>query len=116
MNQKERANMRKKEYLEAKKLKTMKLINTGKNPNCCEMCKSDIMVSDHHIIKKAEDNYKFNSDVNNLIRVCNLCHSKFHAYDSKFLMSKNKELFKSCLEWLKSNKKHVTLSKFEQNI
>ena len=80
------------------------------------MCKSTFIVEDHHIIKKAEDDYKFNSDVKNLIRVCRNCHSDFHSYKSNSLFNKNKDRFLKCMEWLNINNKQLTLSNFERNL
>lgn len=112
MNQSERRKIREKELSFAKIEKTKELINNKKNPQCCEFCKSTFFVSDHHIIKKAEDDYKFNSVVENLVRVCQKCHERFHAYDSEYLSAKNKELFVKCMIWLIVNYKFVTHGKF----
>lgn len=96
----------------AKKEKTKLLENTGNNPDCCEMCGSSYFVSDHHIIKRSEDGYKYNAAVDNLVRVCQKCHEKFHAYDYSYLITTNSEVFTRCLKWLHTNGKFVTLSKF----
>jgi hypothetical protein len=91
MKKTERTAKRKTELAEAKKKKTEKLLNSGKNPNCCEMCGRSSFVSDHHIIKKQTDNYKYNSVVENLLRVCQKCHKIFHAFDSNKLYEIKKD-------------------------
>lgn len=115
MNQKERSKKRAKELLIARIELTKKLSETGYDPQLCEICNKQSS-EDHHIIKKAEDNYKFNSEVNNLIRLCRKCHMNFHSYKSNELFNTNKGRFLKCMEWLRLNNKHVTLSKFERNL
>lgn len=115
MKQKEITKTRNAEFLGARIKLTQNLIDTGINPTFCEMCESQAN-EDHHIIKKAEDNYKFNSDVDNLIRVCRSCHNLFHSYKSNELFNINKDRFLKCMEWLNINHKNVTLSKFERNL
>lgn len=114
LSQKERTKKRKLELIKARIELNSILITNGKNPQLCEICQ-DPSSEDHHIIKKAEDNYKYNSDINNLIRLCRSCHSRFHSYDSNYLSNKNKQRFEKCLSWLYINNKFVTLSKFEKN-
>jgi len=110
MRQKNRTNLRKKELIEAK-LKLSEILETYGQSLNCEMCYKSAH-SDHHIIKKATDNYKFNSDVNNLIRLCFECHNLFHAYDSDKLIKINKNRFNFAMDFLEANEKFITLSKF----
>jgi len=114
MTQKERNKQRNLEFKTSRIQLSCKLMSENKNVESCEMC-GNPSNEDHHIIKKAEDNYKFNSDVNNLIRVCRSCHILFHSYKSKELFNINRDRFLKCMEWLESQRKYSSLSCFERN-
>ena len=112
MNQKE---CTKKRNLEFKSARILLSVRLGDSMYSCEMCGNQAN-EDHHIIKKAEDNYKYNSDVDNLIRVCRSCHVLFHSHDSDQLFKINSDRFLEAIHWLEKNGKQLAISKFDKNL
>lgn len=112
MNQKA---ITKKRNLEFKSARILLSVRLGDQMHSCEMCGSQAN-EDHHIIKKAEDEYKYNSDVKNLIRVCRSCHTLFHSYESDKLFKINTDRFIEVMHWLEKNGKQTTLSKFDKKL
>lgn len=112
MNQKERT---KKRNLDFKYARTLLSARLGDRMHSCEMCGKEAS-EDHHIIKKAEDNYLYNSDVNNLIRVCRSCHVLFHSYESDKLFKINSDRFLEVMHWLGKNGKETTIYNFDKKL